>query len=204
MPADWASGIYVARFVEDGASSLTGGGEPTGSGTADGFDQEPFVVKPRNPGVSTPILYKWATLTRHAYNLACSRTERGSSLYQHPVYEDDPSSCPRPGHRVSMHRPTGAADLGRWDVPMITWLESNGYTVEYCTDLDWHEDPKLGQRYALVLSVGHDEYWTEDMRRSAESLVRRGGNIAFLGANTCWCGPTHGTTPPSSPTQTTQ
>jgi hypothetical protein len=34
--------------------------------------------------------------------------------------------------------------------------------------------------------VGHDEYWSEPTRDAVESFVKRGGNLAFFGANLCW------------------
>ncbi len=62
----------------------------------------------------------------------------------------------------------------------------NGYAPEFCTDLDIHADPDLCNRYRLLLSVGHDEYWTETTRDATEDFVSRGGNVAFFGANLCW------------------
>lgn len=77
-------------------------------------------------------------------------------------------------------------DLAYWDAPFVAWLERHGYPVEYCTDLDLHEDPGLLSSYDLLLSVGHDEYWSAAMRTHAERFVHDGGNIAFLSANACW------------------
>lgn len=41
-------------------------------------------------------------------------------------------------------------------------------------------------RYDLVLSVGHDEYWSSGMRDNLHNFVRQGGNLAFFSGNTCW------------------
>jgi hypothetical protein len=41
-------------------------------------------------------------------------------------------------------------------------------------------------RYQLLLSVGHDEYWSKAMRRSVAHFVENGGNVAFFSGNTCW------------------
>ncbi len=42
--------------------------------------------------------------------------------------------------------------------------------------------------YSLILSVGHDEYWSAGMRDSLESFIARGGNCAFFAGNAvCWC-----------------
>jgi hypothetical protein len=104
----------------------------------------------------------------------------------------------------SMYFPNAAnADLGNWDhldsasfrqtfihwdAKMIVWLESNGYRVDYCTDLDIHNDTsgELLSHYSLVLSVGHDEYYSTEMRDNLEGFVAKGGNIAFFSGNTCY------------------
>src|SRR5262249_34259407 len=73
-----------------------------------------------------------------------------------------------------------------WDAPFITWLETQGYGVDYCTDLDIHADTASLGNYRLLLSVGHDEYWSEPMRSNIEGFIASGGNVAFFSANTCW------------------
>ncbi|HET8840340.1 MAG TPA: N,N-dimethylformamidase beta subunit family domain-containing protein, partial [Ktedonobacteraceae bacterium] len=113
------------------------------------------------------------------------------------------------GYKVTMLRPGGGtggkvADEGspntdvydlssrrlgfHWDPHFIHWLETNGYQVDYCTDLDIHEDKDLNllSAYRLLLSVGHDEYWSEEMRKHVETFIVRGGNVAFFSGNTCW------------------
>jgi hypothetical protein len=39
--------------------------------------------------------------------------------------------------------------------------------------------------YKLVLSVGHDEYWSTPMRDNLEAFIGKGGNVAFFSGNTC-------------------
>src|SRR5262249_20251312 len=38
----------------------------------------------------------------------------------------------------------------------------------------------------LFISIGHDEYWSAEMRDHLESFIASGGNACFFGANTCW------------------
>ncbi|MDB5773043.1 MAG: hypothetical protein JWM42_3417, partial [Burkholderia sp.] len=76
--------------------------------------------------------------------------------------------------------------FAHWDAPFIRWLLRNGYAPEFCTDFDIHKDPRLCSRYRLLLSVGHDEYWSEAMRDHVEDYISGGGNVAFFGANLCW------------------
>ena len=50
--------------------------------------------------------------------------------------------------------------------PFIAWLERSGYSVAYCSDLDVHRDPTRLDRRQLLLSVGHDEYWSDEIRQA--------------------------------------
>ena len=67
----------------------------------------------------------------------------------------------------------------------VAWLEANDYRVDYATDWDLQVDPELLAPYALMLSVGHDEYWSDEMRARIEAFIRRGGNVAFFSGNIC-------------------
>ncbi len=70
-----------------------------------------------------------------------------------------------------------------WEYNMIRWLEREGYDVTYVTDLDTHEDPSLALRAKVFLSVGHDEYWSNEMRANVENARDQGVDLGFFGAN---------------------
>ena len=74
-----------------------------------------------------------------------------------------------------------------WEVPLIRWLAHQGIAVEFCTATDLHKDQAnhagFLQNYKLLVSVGHDEYWSKEMRDNVESFTKAGGNVAFLSAN---------------------
>jgi hypothetical protein len=82
--------------------------------------------------------------------------------------------------------PTPRQTFVHWDARFVAWLERAGYRVDYCTDLDLHRDAGLLDRHRLLVSAGHDEYWSDAMREHTERFVRSGGNVAFFGGNTCW------------------
>ena len=131
------------------------------------------------------MLYKLSWATYHAYN----STGYGS-LYAEALWS---AESPRPGFKVTFRRPGGGTGgvvqpgdppdahepssrrqtFAHWDAPLIAWLERNGYAVDYCTDLDLHRDPGLLAPYALLLSVGHDEYWSEAMRDRLDAFTPR-------------------------------
>jgi len=77
-----------------------------------------------------------------------------------------------------------------WEVPLLRWLARQGIPVEVCAATDLHKDQanhtnRLGN-YRLLVSVGHDEYWSKEMRDNVETFTKRGGNVAFFSGNVCW------------------
>jgi hypothetical protein len=182
IPASWPSGVYIAHLEEAGGAPLD---------LALDSAAALFVVRGAARG---GLLYKLPLATYHAYN--CS----GGGCY----YFNPPPALDPPGARVSLRRPGGgiggqtwgAPDhydtssprqtFAHWDARFIRWLARTGYTADFCTDFDIHADPELLYRYRVLLSVGHDEYWTEATRNAVEDFVDRGGNVAFFAANLCW------------------
>ncbi len=88
------------------------------------------------------------------------------------------------GNRVSFLRPP-QSQFRNWELPFVVWAESNGYTLEYAANSDLEFHPEILNAYRLVLSVGHDEYWSAPMRDHLEEFIGRGGNVAFFSGNTC-------------------
>lgn len=193
VPAEWRSGAYIAMFVEIDADGIE---HPPDCDTTFGTSGKAFfVVQSRNPGTTARILYKVSTNTFHAYN----GTGYGS-LYAEAVWSRHRQQV---GFKVTMRRPGGGAGgdvepgdpidahapdsrrqtFAHWDAPFVAWLEQNGYALDFCTDLDLHQDPGLLAPYALLLSTGHDEYWTEAMRRHIDAFVDGGGNVAYFSGN---------------------
>ncbi|MBC5814946.1 MAG: hypothetical protein GIW97_00250 [Candidatus Eremiobacteraeota bacterium] len=83
-------------------------------------------------------------------------------------------------------RATPRQTFAHWDAKAIAWLERSGFAVDYCTDLDLHGDHDLVRGYALLVTFGHNEYWSNEMRAHVERFIEAGGNVAFFGGNTCW------------------
>ncbi len=66
----------------------------------------------------------------------------------------------------------------------VEWAEGAGYEFDYAVSSDLEDDPHVLDGYDLVLSVGHDEYWSAGQRHAVEAHVRRGGNFASFSGNT--------------------
>jgi hypothetical protein len=73
-----------------------------------------------------------------------------------------------------------------WEYNMVRWLESSGYDVTYCTDIDVHSNPNLLLTHKAFISVGHDEYWSSSARLNVQNARDAGINAAFFSGNVCW------------------
>lgn len=168
IPETWPSGYYhIEMEVTDGGGKFTHRGKRAASSEAY------FVLRAKEPGKQNRILLQLATNTYNAYN-----NWGGSSLYAYN------GRANLQGHRVSFHRPP-SSQFGRWEWPFVAWAESNGYQLDYAANLDLEQRPDILQNYQLVLSVGHDEYWSAPMRDHLEAFIAKGGNVAFFSGNTC-------------------
>ena len=50
-----------------------------------------------------------------------------------------------------------------WERNFVSWAEENGYEMDYAVSSDLEFRPGILEHYPLVLSVGHDEYWSSPM-----------------------------------------
>ncbi|HEX9769312.1 MAG TPA: N,N-dimethylformamidase beta subunit family domain-containing protein [Kiloniellales bacterium] len=79
-----------------------------------------------------------------------------------------------------------SAGWASYERPFLCWLESQGYRVDLASLTDLHFDPGLLAPYKCVLFVGHDEYWSWDMRDAVDAYVEAGGRVARFAGNFLW------------------
>ncbi len=160
LPGDWVSGYYLALLV------LTSGN------SAGQTAKIPLVV--REPSThGSAILVEAPVNTWQAYN-----DWGGRSLY---------SSFTGVGsNHVSFDRPFvhGEQDLLEWEYQLVRFLEREGYDVSYTTSVDLDRETGQLQNHRLVMTAGHDEYWTKTIRDAFERARDAGTNLAFMGGNT--------------------
>ncbi len=207
IPRSWPPGAYVALFVEGFAGDRPAG--VSDAATPDGRTARAlFVVRslPSSAAEAAPVLYKLPTFTYHAYNVpdvafaARERERRGDGMDGQTYYTGttvvslERNGCGTGGtpwdaaHAPDVYdRATPRQTFAHWDAKFIAWLERNGYAVECCTDLDLHErDVDDLLRHRVIVSGGHDEYWSDAMRSNVMEFVARGGNVAFFAGNLLW------------------
>lgn len=169
IDADARSGVYTLR--------LETVAEPRRSAEAI------FAVLPR---AAPDVLVVLPVTTWAAYNWWGGRS----------IYDGDGfNGLPR-AYQVSFDRPMKAdvpplweRQQGHpyyvWEHPLVAWIERQGYDVGYATSVELHEGKLPAGK--LVVSAGHDEYWSTEMRRTLDDGLARGLSLFVAGANEiCW------------------
>ncbi len=167
IPPGWRSGYYhVTLKVRDGGGAWTQRNARTAEGSCY------FIMRPlRGTGAGT--LLQFATNTYNAYN-----NWGGFSLYAYH------GRAGLQGHRVSFHRPP-SSQFATWEQAFVEWAERRGIALEYAANSDLEFHPEVLEGRKLVLSVGHDEYWSAPMRDNLEKWIAGGGNVALFSGNAC-------------------
>jgi hypothetical protein len=155
VPGTWASGVYLAILTNERHFQ----------------NAVHFVV--RDDASTSPLLYVQPVTTYQAYN-PWPHDGSGRSLYATT--------------RVSFDRPYADDGIARsffdFEQPFVAWLERAGYQVSYATSIDLdRQGAALLRRHRVMLTAGHDEYWTAEMRVAAASALAGGTSLAFFSAN---------------------
>lgn len=164
IPKSWPSGLYQVNLRSTNYKK----NEDTG-------DALLFTVKASNPGRTSKILVLDSAPTNVAYN-----NWGGKSLYQF-------NSSPRgaKANRVSLLRP-GQNYIQREEYEFSLWAKKKGIALEFASMMDLQIDSSLLFHYNMVVVVGHNEYWTKEMRDNFDAFVKGGGNAMILAGNTMW------------------
>jgi N,N-dimethylformamidase beta subunit-like protein len=124
--------------------------------------------------------------TAQAYNDYPNDGVTGKSLYEYNSYGANTVAGTTRAVKVSFDRPfndDGSGDFLSWEVQFVRWVERSGYDVTYTTDVDTHANGAELLRHQAFLSIGHDEYWSNEMYNAAQAARGAAVNLAFFGAN---------------------
>jgi Domain of unknown function (DUF4347)/Domain of unknown function (DUF4082) len=156
----WTSGLYLAKLTE----SATG-------------KQSYVEFTVRDDGRPAELGFQEASSTVAAYN-----NYGGYSSY------DFNSLNNQGAYKVSFNRPIAYDTNGilAWEYQTARWMESQGYDISYYSNLDVHTNPLQLYSHNAFLSVGHDEYWSLEMRNNVETARDNGTNLAFFSANSAY------------------
>jgi hypothetical protein len=95
--------------------------------------------------------------------------------------------CSTRARVVSFDRPylegNGAASYLQLVYPLTRFAEENGLDVTYWTDIVLARRGNLLTNHKVLISAGHDEEWSLQMRQAAQTAAGHGVNLIFLGAS---------------------
>jgi hypothetical protein len=160
IPNDWVSGIYLAKFIDKNNMQTYAPFDVLGDA------KSAYVAM--TPDTTYAAYNYWGKL----------------SLY----VEDGPvSDSVHKDISVSFNKPYqdhyGASQILSFIVQAVRWMEMRGYDVSYMSDVDLQVNPATLLTHKAFLSLGHDEYWTKQMRQGVEAARDKGLGLAFMGAN---------------------
>lgn len=174
-----------------------------------------FVVRPSEKSRRTPYLMVLPTATWTAYNDWGGANHYAGIASASPVLNMNrpwrhglvwmPEGAPRvvsergrPIHAPPQYRMkewstansfgqfAGASGWAQFDRHFLVWAERSGYEIDIITQTDLHFRPEILSNYACLIFVGHDEYWTKEMRDAVDAYVEAGGNAARFAGNFLW------------------
>jgi N,N-dimethylformamidase len=96
------------------------------------------------------------------------------------------SSARRPimNMRPDFRHATGSVWQFPADLHLIDWLDEKGFDYDVVTDLELHQEGRaLLDRYQVVLTGSHPEYYSERMLDAWEQYLADGGRGMYLGSN---------------------
>jgi hypothetical protein len=73
-----------------------------------------------------------------------------------------------------------------YEALFVRWAERTGYRVNVVTQHDLHDDPHVLDNAPCVVVVGHDEYWSWEMRDRLDAYMDSGGHVARFAGNFWW------------------
>jgi hypothetical protein len=156
---DWATGVYLAKLTPS-------------SGTESYIM---FVV--RDDSSHSTYVFQSAVDTSQAYN-----NWGGKSLYN---FNSDNGVAAR---KVSFNRPykrqafsdTGSGQFMNYELYFLRFMEREGYDVSYLTNIDVHANASTLLNHRAFLAVGHDEYWSYEMRAGVQAARASGVHLGFF------------------------
>src|SRR5215468_2041361 len=158
IPPDAVSGYYEAKL------EIVGGVYDGAVGNV------PLIVRQSPAAPASAVLVQVPVNTWEAYN-----PWGGKSLYQFGTSMH--------AFEVSFDRPFDQQMfynmVTQLELPWVRFLERNGIDVSYQTDADTDTAPGSLLHHRLVFAIGHDEYWTQQMRDAFNRALALSTNLMF-------------------------
>ncbi|MBX0299446.1 DUF4082 domain-containing protein [Cryobacterium sp. 1639] len=161
VPDDAVSGVYVALLRR-----------------ADTGGESHIIFIVRDQTSQSDVLFQTSDPTWQAYN-----SYGGSNFYQ--------GADNGRAYKISYNRPFATREgvtkrdfYFSSEYAQVRFMERNGYDVSYFSGVDTDRFGSLLANHEVILSVGHDEYWSGAQRANLFAARDAGVNLQFLTGNT--------------------
>lgn len=170
IPEDAVSGLYVGvlrNAAQNGASWI------------------PFVVT--DHARPADVIVKTSDSTWNAYNYYGTPASPLSGACLYGIGTD--FTIGDRSHVISYERPLVTRDarsqtyFTNAEIPLIRWIERNGYSVKYVSSQEVDRNPSCLSGAKIIISSGHDEYWSDNMRDAFEAARDAGQHLMFMSGN---------------------
>jgi hypothetical protein len=79
-----------------------------------------------------------------------------------------------------------SAGWASYERHFVRWAAQAGYEVDIVSQYDLQLRPEVIADYRCLVFIGHDEYWSWEMRDSIDTYVDAGGRVARFAGNFMW------------------
>jgi len=79
-----------------------------------------------------------------------------------------------------------SAGWASYERHFLRWALDAGFEVDLVSQYDLQFRPDVLEDYRCVVFIGHDEYWSWEMRDTIDAWVEAGGRVARLAGNFMW------------------
>ena len=79
-----------------------------------------------------------------------------------------------------------SAGWASYERHFLHWAERVGFEVDVISQYDLQLDPGVVEDYPCLVFVGHDEYWSWEMRDTVDAYLEAGGRVARFAGNFLW------------------
>jgi hypothetical protein len=79
-----------------------------------------------------------------------------------------------------------SAGWASYEKHFVKWAAEAGFEVDIVSQYDLQLCPQAIEDYPCLVFIGHDEYWSWEMRDSVDAYVEAGGRVARFAGNFMW------------------
>lgn len=101
---------------------------------------------------------------------------------------DEPVSYPHMdwAYENGYSKKYASAGWASYERHFMNWASGVGFQVDIASQYDLQYRPEIIADYTCLVFIGHDEYWSWEMRDTVDAYVEGGGKVARFAGNFMW------------------